>query len=311
MNPTSEGEEENTFRKQLQNIDKWLSNVTPVQGDSILKNSSNPPNQPITPNSNFNTMDKRLFKKPRFPFKRRFQPSSNQNHITTSSPSSAGNLRIIPIGGFEEVGKNMTVFEYNNDIVVVDMGFQFPEEDMLGIDYVLPDPTYLKEHKNKIRGIFLTHGHLDHIGGIPYLLPQLGFPQVYGTSLTMGFVKKQLEEFKLLNQARLHIFDPKDQFRVGAFNISFFRVNHSIPDSVGIVIECPAGRIVHTGDFKFDFTPLGQLPADFQTIAAIGKKGVDILISDSTNSTEPGHTTSEKVIADNLSEIIRNNGFCH
>lgn len=199
----------------------------------------------------------------------------------------------------------MMLFEYENDIIIVDMGFQFPTMDMLGVDYVLPDITYLLQRKHKIRGIFLTHGHLDHIGGIPYLLPQLGFPPIYGAPLTIGFVEKQLAEFQLLKQTKLIKFDPAEQFKAGVFGISFFRVNHSIPDAVAVVIDTPCGRIVHTGDFKFDFTPADQRPADFQEIAAVGKKGVVLLVSDSTNSLEPGHTVSEKHVAQNLDDLIR------
>lgn len=233
------------------------------------------------------------------------RPGAQPAPYVPSKAITKGKLRIIPLGGFEEVGKNMMLFEYENDIIIVDMGFQFPTEDMLGVDYVLPDITYLLERKNKIRGVFLTHGHLDHIGAIPYLLPKLGFPPVYGAALTIGFVEKQLVEFELHKVAKLITFDPSERIRAGVFDISFFRVNHSIPDAVAIVIDTPAGRIVHTGDFKFDFSPADQRPADLQEIALVGKQGVAVLISDSTNSLEPGHTTSEKVIAANLDEIIR------
>lgn len=213
-------------------------------------------------------------------------------------------LRIIPLGGFEEIGKNMMAFEYEHDIVIVDMGLQFPTEDMLGVDYVLPDATYLIERKHLIRGVFLTHGHLDHIGGIPYILPKLGFPPVYGTPFTLGLVKKHLTEFGFLKQSKLITFKATDHFRVGVFDVSFFPVAHSIPDSVGIVLDTPCGRVVHTGDFKFDFTPSGQPPSNLQTISQIGDKGVVALISDSTNALEPGFTTTEKVIAENLEKII-------
>ena len=213
-------------------------------------------------------------------------------------------LRIIPLGGFEEIGKNMMAFEYEHDIVIVDMGLQFPTEDMLGVDYVLPDATYLIERKHLIRGVFLTHGHLDHIGGIPYILPKLGFPPVYGTPLTLGLVKKHLTEFGFLKQSKLITFKPEDHFRAGAFDVSFFPVTHSIPDSVGIVLDTPCGRVVHTGDFKFDFTPSGQPPSNLQTLSKVGDKGVVALISDSTNALEPGFTTTEKVIAENLEKII-------
>lgn len=304
MNPDNSGGQEKEFEQKLTSIDTWLNTITTEGGSpspsspEVFKKTTispiNPPkNQPNQPRRGF---------KPRPG--RSPHPRAPHNPMPFQGKGK-GLLRVIPLGGFEEVGKNMMVFEYGNDIVIVDMGFQFPEEDMLGIDYVLPDITYLLERKKNIRGIVLTHGHLDHIGGIAYLLPKLGFPPVYGAPLTIGFVKKQLEEFKLLNMARLQVFDPKEQFRLGAFGLSFFRVNHSIPDAVAVVLDTPSGRVVHTGDFKFDFTPADQRPADFQEIAAVGKRGVMVLVSDSTNSLSPGHTTSEKIIAENLDAIIR------
>lgn len=227
---------------------------------------------------------------------RPFQKTSFQKH----------KLRIIPLGGLEEVGKNMTVLEYGEDIIIIDMGLQFPEEDMLGIDYVVPDISYLEDKKDKIRGVVITHGHLDHIGGIPYLKPKLGNVQFFGTKLTMGLVKDRLKEFELDKDTRLSVIGPDDVLRLGVFNVSFFRVNHSIPDGVGLVISTPVGTIVHTGDFKFDFTPADKTPTDLSKIATLGSKNVVALFSDSTNALKPGYTVSEKQIGETLDEIIKN-----
>lgn len=218
-----------------------------------------------------------------------------------------GVMRIIPMGGLNEVGQNMMIFEYEDDIIIVDMGFLFPDEDMLGVDYVIPDITYLEQRKKNIRGVIITHAHLDHIGGIPYILPHLGFPTVYGTRLSLGLVEQRISEFKQNAQAKLSVIDPaKDKLRLGHFEVDFFRVNHSIPDSVGLYIKSPAGTAVHTGDFKFDDTPADNIPADIPKMIECGKRGVDVLLSDSTNALKPGKTISEKVIGDTLDEIIKN-----
>ncbi len=218
-----------------------------------------------------------------------------------------GKLRIIPLGGLNEVGKNCTIFEYGNDIIIVDLGFQFPDEDMLGVDYVIPDIRYLQDKLDRIRGIIFTHGHLDHIGAVPYLIPKLNFPQMFGTKLTMGLVEKRLEEFGLQKEAKMRTITADDTLQLGVFSVGFFRVNHSIPDSVGCVIKTPAGNIVHTGDFKFDFTPSGdQLPADFSRIASFANQNIAALFIDSTNALKPGYTVSESKIGNSLENIIKN-----
>ncbi|MBI4994498.1 ribonuclease J [Candidatus Peregrinibacteria bacterium] len=229
-----------------------------------------------------------------------------QKKIQPAHPRKFKALRVIPLGGLDEVGKNMMIFEYDQDIVIVDMGLQFPEEDMLGIDYVIPDISYLAGKENRIRAILITHGHLDHIGAIPYLLPKLNFPPIFTTKLTLGFIKKRLEEFSLEKRARMYEIDPKKQMRIGNFTIDWFRVNHSIPDGVGIVLRTPAGTVVHTGDFKFDYTPVFQEPADYTKIAALGSQNVIAMFSDSTNALKPGFTMSEKRIGENIHEIIKN-----
>lgn len=237
------------------------------------------------------------------------QPAANKKMAVSKKRPAAvsprGVLRIIPLGGLDEVGKNMMVIEYERDIVIVDMGFQFPDEDMLGIDYVIPDVSYLMDKLDRIRGILITHGHLDHIGGIPYLLPKLGFPPIFSAKLTIGLVKKRLEEFSLEKRARLHEVDPSKTFRLGNFVIDWFRVNHSIPDGLGIILRTPAGVIVHTGDFKFDYTPVFQRPADYAKIASLGSQNVVALFSDSTNALKAGYTMSEKRIGETLDELIK------
>lgn len=239
-------------------------------------------------------------------------PHKPQPHVGAARPSvarppahAAGSTRIVALGGLDEVGRNCMVFEHEKDILIVDMGFQFPDESMLGIDYIIPDVSYLDDKKDRIRGILLTHGHLDHVGAIPYLIERLGFPPVYGTKLTLGIVERKLEEFGLTKRVRLEKITAEDHLRFGQWDVDFFRVNHSIPDAVGIILKSPNGAFVHTGDFKFDLSPAGdQRPAEFDKIAALGRQNITALFSDSTNALRPGHTMSERVVAKNLEEII-------
>lgn len=214
-------------------------------------------------------------------------------------------VKVIPLGGLDEVGKNMMAFEYENDIIIVDMGFEFPSDDLYGIDYVIPDTTYLEENAHRIRGVFITHGHLDHIGGIPYILPKLNFPPVFGTKLTMGLVQKRIEEFKLQKFARLNTIKSDDVIKMGAFQISFFHVTHSIPDAVAVVVGTPAGKMVVTGDYKFDETPASpSQKAEVHKMEKLGKEGVLALFGDSTNSLKPGHSMSEEQVYKAFDEVI-------
>ncbi len=219
---------------------------------------------------------------------------------------SKDNLRIIPLGGLEEIGRNMTVFEYGQDIIIVDMGLQFPDEDMPGIDYIIPDVTYLQGKEKKIRGVLITHGHYDHIGAIPHLMEKLGNPPIYMTELTRGIVIKRQEDYKDKAPLNIHTVKKIDRIRLGAFNIEFFHVNHTIPDAVGLAITTPVGTIVHTGDFKFDHSPISDAPADVAKIARLGSEGVLALMSDSTDSQTPGYSLSESKIAVTLDEIFQN-----
>ncbi|QQY80568.1 ribonuclease J [Keratinibaculum paraultunense] len=211
-------------------------------------------------------------------------------------------LKIIPLGGLGEVGKNITIFEYKDDIVIVDCGMSFPEDEMLGIDVVIPDITYLFKNKEKIRGIVLTHGHEDHIGGLPYVLKKLNVP-IYGTKLTLGLVENKLKEHKL-NNVKLNEVRAGDIIKLGCFKIEFIKTSHSIPDSVALAIDTPVGMVVHTGDFKIDYTPINGNLIDLHKFAEIGKKGVLALLADSTNVERPGYTMSEKTVGDTFNDIF-------
>lgn len=216
-------------------------------------------------------------------------------------------LKVIVLGGLEEVGRNMTLLEYGQDIIIIDMGLQFPEEDMPGIDYIIPDISYLKGKERNIRGVIITHGHYDHIGGIPHLIPKLGNPPIYTGALSAGLINKRQEEFQNGSPKRLDIvkIDERSKLRLGAaFQIEFFRVNHNIPDSFAVVVRTPVGTIIHTGDFKFDLNPINDLPADLNRIAKLGAEGVKLLMADSTDAEHAGHQISEKDIGKDLEKIF-------
>jgi len=215
----------------------------------------------------------------------------------------ASQLRVIPLGGLSEIGKNMMVLEYQNDIIVIDAGLMFPEEDMLGVDLVIPDITYLMERREKIRGIIFTHGHEDHIGALPYLFSQLDVP-VYSTRLTQGLISVKLKERKALASADLRTVSPGEQVTLGQFRVEFFPVCHSIPDSVGLIINTPVGTVVHSGDFKLDYTPVNGAPTDLSRLAQVGREGVLLLLSDSTYAGLPGYTPSERVVGEALDHIM-------
>lgn len=204
-------------------------------------------------------------------------------------------LKVIPLGGLGEIGKNMTVIEYEDEILVIDAGLMFPEDDMLGIDLVIPDITYLLENREKIQAIVLTHGHEDHIGALPYVLRQIDDVPVYGTPLTIGILQGRMKENNLSCE-QLHSVMHGETIKLGAFHVCFIRVNHSIPDAAGLAIRTPIGLIVHTGDFKLDYTPVDGMMTDFRRFSEVGNKGVLLMMADSTNAERPGHTPSERTV---------------
>ena len=254
--------------KKGQNIEESKK----VQGDKVLEERRRMPRKPTTP---------------KFEFKR-------------------DNLKIIPLGGLDEIGKNITVFEYGNEIVLVDCGLEFPEDDMLGVDLVIPDITYLEKNKEKIKGLVITHGHEDHIGSIPYLLRQINVP-IYATKLTIGLIKNKLEEHKLLSSTKLVTVEQGQTVHFGNIRVEFIRSSHSIPDSVMLAIHTPAGIVLHTGDFKIDYTPIDNQLMDFGRIAELGNKGIVALLSDSTNAERKGFTMSESSVGEVFDKLFLHN----
>ena len=217
-----------------------------------------------------------------------------------------GKMRIIPLGGLEKIGMNITAFEYEDSIIVVDCGLSFPEEDMLGIDLVIPDVTYLKDNIQKVKGFVITHGHEDHIGALPYVLRELNLP-IYATKLTMGIIEKKLTEHNLLRSTRRKVVRHGQSINLGQFRIEFIKTNHSIQDAAALAIYSPAGIVVHTGDFKVDYTPVFGDAIDLQRFGEIGKKGVLALMCDSTNAERPGFTMSEKTVGRTIDAIFDDN----
>lgn len=228
---------------------------------------------------------------------------TNKNNTTNNKSKNTKKLRIIPLGGLNEIGKNITAFEYGNDILLVDCGLSFPDDDMYGVDVVIPDFTYLKKNANKIRGLVITHGHEDHIGAVPYLVKSLNVP-IYGTRLPIGLIKNKFEEHGI-KSAKLHNINAGDKINLGVFKVETIRTTHSIADSICLAIDTPVGKIFHTGDFKIDYTPVDGEPIDLSKLAELGSKGVLLMMSDSTNATRPGFTESEKKVGNTLEGIFR------
>ena len=255
-------------------------------------------------------MEKQKERKTQNTFKRKpmFRKNVGSKKRETKKEDSIfkkSNIKIIPLGGIDEIGKNITVFEYEEDIVVVDCGLEFPEDDMLGIDLVIPDVTYLIKNKDRIRGLVITHGHEDHIGAIPYVLKQVNMP-IYATKMSVALIKNKLEEHHLLNSTKMHQVEMGDKIKLGKFEVEFINSSHSIPDSAMISLKTPAGTILHTGDFKIDYTPIDGKPMDFGRIAELGNEGVLALLSDSTNSERKGSTLSEKYVGETLDGLFLN-----
>ena len=213
-------------------------------------------------------------------------------------------LSFFALGGINEIGKNMYVLKYGEELIIIDCGAKFANEHFLGVDLILPDVTFLEDHKEKIKALIVTHGHEDHIGGIPYFLKKLNVP-IYATHFTLGLIEIKLKEHKLLRETTLHVIDENSLLQFEQFSIHFFKVSHSIPDCLGIVFETPEGRVVHTGDFKFDLTPVNNQHSDLHKMARLGEEGVLLLISESTNAERPGFTPTEATIAGHLETVFR------
>lgn len=218
---------------------------------------------------------------------------------------SKNKLRVIPLGGLGEIGKNITVFEYGDDIFIVDCGTAFPDDEMLGIDLVLPDTTYLTKNKDRVRGIIITHGHEDHIGGLPYILKDINVP-VFGSKLALGLLEYKLEEHGILSKCKLHAVKPGQTIELGVFKVEFIKTTHSIVDAMALAIYTPVGTIVHTSDFKVDYTPISGEPIDLPRFAEIGREGVLLLLCDSTNVERPGYTMSERTVGEAFDDLFRN-----
>lgn len=222
-------------------------------------------------------------------------------------PAHSGKLRIIPLGGLEEVGRNMTVIEYGNHILIIDMGLQFPEEDMPGIDYIIPNIAYLKGKEKNIRGVIITHGHYDHIGAIPHLIPMLGNPPIFSSDISLAIIKKRQEDYKNVTPLNLKTVNHNTVLRLGVFRVEFFKVSHNIPASMGVIIYTPVGIIVHTGDFKLDLhTQDRAIKPDIEKLRNLSRQGVLAMLADSTNASQPGHQLTETQIKRDLETIIAN-----
>ena len=225
--------------------------------------------------------------------------------VRRSEGKSEGVLHITPLGGLGEVGRNMMVLEYEGRILIIDMGFRMPEEDMPGIDYIIPNIVSLKGKERNIVGVVITHGHYDHIGAIPYLIPQLGNPPIFAGELAKAIILRRQEDFSSKPKLNISTIYDKKRFRLGPFDITPFRQNHNIPDNFGLLISTPVGNIVHTSDFKFDDAPVNEPSTDYERLKQIGQEGVLLLMSDSTNAEMPNHSLSEKLIMENLDEIFK------
>ena len=239
--------------------------------------------------------------------KEKTKKTSKQSKKEEKSIFKKSNVKIIPLGGLLEIGKNITVIEYEDDIIIIDCGLGFPEDDMLGVDLVIPDITYLEKYKDKIRGLVVTHGHEDHIGGIPYLLKQINVPiPIYATKLTVGLIENKLEEHNLLKSTKIKQVRPGQVITLGSMKVEFIKITHSIPDACALAIHTPAGTIVHTGDFKIDYTPIDGEIIDLGRLATLGNKGVLALMSDSTNAERKGYTMSESNVGEILDKLFIN-----
>ena len=269
---------------------------------NVNKNSQN--NQNKNQKQHQNVKARKIGKPFYYKKKKNNQAKTNSAPKAEKKPVPAKPVKIAFLGGLNEVGKNLTLFEYDDEIILVDCGLAFPDDDMPGIDLVIPDFTYIEKNADKVKGICITHGHEDHIGSLAYLLKKVNIP-VYSTRLTNGLIEGKLREHNLLNSAKLNVVKPGDTVKFGKFRVEFIHVNHSIPDAVALAIKCDAGTIVHTGDFKIDTTPIDGDIIDIARFAEIGKEGVLCMMADSTNAERPGYTESESKVGDSLEYLFR------
>lgn len=294
---TSEGGNKTAVRKRTynKNIDKDNSREKKVTKNKETKEVKKESKKELNKGNNKDTSkEAKATRKPRV----------NKTNKKNNSIFKKSKLKIIPLGGLHEIGKNITVFEYENEIIVVDCGLSFPEDDMLGIDLVIPDITYLEKNVDKIKGLIITHGHEDHIGAVPYLLKKINIP-IYATRLTAGLIRNKLEEHKLLRNTKLNEVVQGQTIELGKnFKVEFIRSSHSIPDSVMLAITTPAGTVLHTGDFKVDYTPIDGKIMDFGRIAELGKEGILALMSDSTNAERKGFTMSERSVGEVFDKLF-------
>ena len=235
---------------------------------------------------------------------RKTEEKTSKSRKIVIKPDGTSNLKVIALGGLDEIGKNITVFQYEDEIIVDDCGLEFPDDDMLGVDLVIPDVSYLEQNKDKIKGIFITHGHEDHIGSLPYVIEQLGFPTIYATRLTCKLIEHKMEEHHLLQSVKIQVVEQGQTIETGKMAVEFIRSSHSIPDSCMLAIHTPVGVVVHTGDFKVDFTPIDGQMMDFGRLSELGTQGVLALLSDSTNSEKRGFTLSEKSVGPVLDRLF-------
>ena len=269
-----------------------------LQQNEVKRKNTNKPKSNKPNRSKKGVLNKKQTQKNNQKIQKDNKPQKNK-----SPKKPEANIRIAFLGGLNEVGKNMTLYECQNDMILVDCGLAFPEPDMLGVDLVIPDFTYVEQNVDKIKGIFITHGHEDHIGGLAYLLQRVNIP-VYGTKLTIGLIEGKLKEHKILDKADLNVIQPKDKVALGCFEVEAIHVNHSIPDALALAINSPAGLILQTGDFKIDTTPIDGEVIDLARIAKLGEKGVLCLLSDSTNAQRPGYTSSERTVGDSFARLF-------
>ncbi len=293
-NKTQKKNKLNNKKQNASNAKKAVQNLVSGGKSSITKQTKSKTNKSKSL-SNKTTQNKNTPKK---------QNSSTPKKRTNTTKTATKPVKIIPLGGLGEVGKNITLYEYDGDMVLVDCGMTFPDEDTPGVDSVIPDFTYILENKDKIKGLVVTHGHEDHIGAIPYLLKQFNVP-IFATRLTVGLIAGKLKEHKLLGDAKLNEVAAGKTITLGKFDIEFIHVNHSIPDAVAFAITCGAGTIVHTGDFKIDTTPIDDKVIDLARFAELGKKGVLAMLSDSTNAERPGFTSSERLVGESFSNLFK------